>query len=495
MKRFVGLGVACAVCALLVLLWGCGGGGGDASDSGVGPGSGTNDPVPGDPIPPWPDLTDIAADWYAAPDGAAGAAGSADAPLDLATLLDADGPVQPGQRVALQAGTYRGRFTCRVSGTKGAPIVFSAVPGARVTLDGHRPGASASDDAVLTLDQNCEWVAFHGLEITHGLDDRDAMVDGVAFFAANAMLINSVIHDTSQGVGFWRPAEDSALYGNIIYNNGYEGSSRGHGHAIYTQNRYGIKRIVGNILFFGYGYGIHAYTEGGYLRGFDILDNVWFRTGASRPGSSTGGTSDGCLVGGLQPVARTRLEGNHSWAPTTSGRSLRLGWGESVDNEDIILTDNYIVGQVNVQGNWATDTCIVDYNRFHSSPNQIDPTLFPDNIYTTQLPVGSKVVVQTNDYDDARADLIVYNWNDLPHVPVDLSALLIPGAAYRIYSVFDLWGGPVTGGVYDGNDIAIPMGTKAAPQPRGDSQGITGDDDPGRTFGVFILRADRPFGD
>ena len=56
-------------------------------------------------------------------------------------------------------------------------------------------------------------------------------------------------------------------------------------------------------IFFGFGTGIHAYTEGGSIQGFDISDNVWFHTGAAtlRVGhvrsSKEGGPSLGPPVG------------------------------------------------------------------------------------------------------------------------------------------------------------------------------------------------------
>ena len=50
-------------------------------------------------------------------------------------------------------------------------------------------------------------------------------------------LINCIIHHgTVSGIGFWAGMSgESEVYGNIVYDNGYTGPDRGHGHSIYTQ--------------------------------------------------------------------------------------------------------------------------------------------------------------------------------------------------------------------------------------------------------------------
>jgi len=419
--------------------------------------------------------------WFVSPVGSDAGAGTKENPLSLARALSAEGPVQPGDRVELAGGTYAGHFISRVAGAAGSHIIFAPEPGQRVTLDSNVSG-DAEDGFII----QGRWVEFHGLEIMHSGTNRAEKPGGVGFYAPNSKLVNSVVHNTMQGISFWTPAVDSELYGNIIFNNGYEGPSRGHGHAIYTQNATGTKRLANNIIFFGFGYGIHAYTEGGSIQGFDIVDNVWFRTGASRPGASQSGTSDGCLVGGLQPVARTRLIGNQSWAPSVNARSTLVGWGGQVQNEDITFEGNYLVGRVGAQGSWQTGT--LENNVFHSELSGIDPADYPNNVYSSALPSGVRVVVRGNDHDPGRLDIVVYNWESQDSVLVDLSGVLPEGAPYQIFSVFDLWGAAVESGVYEGGSVSIAMGARQGPQPLGAPDAISGADDPGKMFGVFVLR-------
>lgn len=433
-----------------------------------------------------PDNPPMAA-FYVSPSGRAGAKGSLADPLDLQTAINSGSPARPGDLVILLEGTYKGRFTSKVRGTRGKAIVFMGEPGKRVTID----GSSGSGTYVLTIEG--EWVEFRNLEITNNINNRMQMVSGVEFLASNSKLVNTVVHNNAAGIAFWQGAENSELYGNIIYNNGYF-QERGRGHAIYSQNKNGTKIIANNILFFGYGYGIHAYTENGNLEGFDIENNVWFRVGASMEGSSLEGNYEGMLIGGHQPVDRTRVIGNHSWSPVTNARNVLLGWSgtigpngtETLWNEFISLKDNYFVGDVAPRGYWKSAEVV--NNSFYSVINP-PSSEYPNNNFSTFLPTGTKIVSQKNNYDPDRIDLIIYNWNNTNQVNVNLSGLLENGKSYKIYSVFNLWGEAVASGVYNGGSVAIPMGTVAPPQPNGFPNAITGSDNPGKTFGVFVLRA------
>ena len=63
------------------------------------------------------------------------------------------------------------------------------------------------------------------------------------------------------------------------------------------------------------------------------------------------------------------------------------------------------------------------------------------------------------------------------------------GSAFRIHSVFDLYGPPIVSGVYDGAAVEIPMGSVSPPQPYGLEGAINAGegDDPYELFGVFIV--------
>lgn len=420
------------------------------------------------------------ADFYVSPVGNPNATGTYEDPIDLATAVSSTGPVTAGKLVVLKEGLYKGRYISTVYGTLNNPVKFVAEKGKRVTIDGNE---GTGEDVLYVKG---EWVQFIGLEITNSNTNRNELVNGIRVDAPYSKIINCVIHDNSLGISFWTPAIDSELYGNIIYNNGWQGDTRGHGHAIYTQNAEGTKQIKNNIIFFGYGFGIHAYTEGGSIQGFNFEKNIWFRTGASLEGESLEGTSDGLLIGGLQPVDRTVLKENYSWVPDINSRSVRFGWGSTVTNKFIELRDNYFVGNAVTQGYWENAT--VENNQFYGAVIGPAPNDFPNNTYSNILPTEEKVVIQKNEYDSNRIDIIVYNWNESATVSVNLNNITETGKKYNVYSVFDLWGTPVSSGIFNGTEIIIPMGTKEPVQPNGFPHAITGNDNPGKKFGAFIIQ-------
>ena len=419
------------------------------------------------------------------PTGSSNAKGTYEDPLDLQTVLNVDSPAKPGELVILKEGRYSGRFVSNVRGTLDSPIIFAGEPGKRTIIEGiYKEG---EQDHALFIDQS-RWVEFRDLEITASSENRNTLTSGLQIYGQNTKIINCIIHDTGQAIFSSSAAINNELYGNIIYNNGFysESYGRGRGHGIYVQNQDGSKRIANNILFFGYGFGIHAYTETGSIKGLNFERNVWFRAGASLEGSSLDGSSDGILIGGATPVDRTKVIENYSWSPRPDSRNVRLGWGSTVENEFIEMKNNYFVGIIYVQGLWkAAD---IENNSFYGQPIHVSENDFPDNKYSNELPDKNKIVLHENEYDPNRKDLIVYNWEDLDSVSVALGNFLNVGQKFEIYSVFDLWGEPVASGIYSGETIKVPMGTKDSVQPNGYPNAITDVDDPGRSFGVFVIR-------
>src|ERR1035437_1040702 len=205
-------------------------------------------------------------------------------PLDLATALSSKSPAKPGDILTLRGGTYQGAFVSMLSGTENNPITIREVPEARVTIDG-------------SLTVQGAWATYWDLEVTNSNGDRTkARPAGVSIFGPHTKFINLIVHDAGDGMEFWTPAVDAEIYGCLIYDNGWQGPDpdRGHGHGIYTQNQTGTKRIVDNVLFNGYGWGIHAYTEGGSLNGFHIEGNTVFNSGSA---TRQGHRYDNILVG------------------------------------------------------------------------------------------------------------------------------------------------------------------------------------------------------
>jgi len=432
---------------------------------------------------------------FASPTGKSDADGSIDDPLDLQTALSAVSPVNDGETLWLLPGRYKGAFTAELSGSEMQPISVRPLPGKRVIID-----TDGAKGAGLNINYQGQWVNYYGLEILSSSRARESTQrgsgptdlttnGGVNVFAANTNIINFIVHDNvGGGFGSWRtsPLEaNSELYGNIIYNNGWTAPDRGHGHAIYIQNQYGYKKMTSNIIFFGFATGIHAYTEGGQINNFDIQKNVWFMTGASDPRESQ--KKDNCLVGGYQPVIDLVLKANLGYSENSRG--TRIGYGGDVAGQNALLENNYLSENFWVAGEWEeitiSNTSILR-GRTGSSQSYVTD-LGGNDFQETPPSSGKKIFVQANTYDERRARVVIYNYDQDENVSVDLSSVLTDGEAYRIHSVFGLFDAPLLSGVYrNAESITIPMGTVKPPQPNG-LDGIEESDDPHKTFGTFIV--------
>lgn len=429
--------------------------------------------------------------YYASPDGAPSGDGSREKPWDLKTALSA-GRVRPGDTIWLLGGSYgNGRIIeSRVAGAPQRPVVIRQVPGERATVNGGLAVYGAH-------------VWYWGFEITNTNPDRGPERDASACIdtyegSAGVKLINLVLHDCNQGVGFWSGAEDAEIYGSLIYYNGYQGPTRGHGHGIYTQNRAGTKHIADNIIFSQFGIGIQAYgTTNAYVEGYNVEGNILFNNGAL---SKDATNVDNMLFAIGLPMSRIRIENNYTYhTPDGNKGYSRMGWALSdTPNRDVVVRRNYwIGGQSAVElWNWSNvefheNTCY-SHNALSAilsiRPDQSTrPYSWDGNTYwgagkfrfgtqnqdwekwrqltgldagsrfNAGRPTGAWTFVRPNKYEPGRAHIVVYNWSMADNVRVDLSSVLQQGVAYEIRDAQNYFAEPVVKGVWRGGAVAVPL--------------------------------------
>jgi hypothetical protein len=391
---------------------------------------------------------------FVSPEGSTRASGSAADPWDLATALrGAGGQVQPGDTVWLRQGTYRGRFEATLSGSPTAPILVRQYPGERATIDGS-----------LTIRGRFTW--YRDFEVANtNTGTQDVM--GIDSRCPGCRFIDLVIHDHSgNGLGMWSEGPDQEAYGNIIYNNGFRGQSADHAaHGIYAQNRTGTQRIADNIVFNQFGYGIHVYgSEKAALNDYLIEGNTSFDNGVAN--GSDNSTGMDYQVGGLAPLQNLVFRNNNSYRNPSlrNATTARVGYDWGPINYDGTATDNYFVGTlliVNWVGLDAVRNVVID----------------------AALPTRSRVILQPDQYQPGRANVIVYNWARQSRCAVDVSAVLEPGQRYEVRDVQDFFGQPVASGTYGGGSIHIPIrGDRANPSITGISRAVTGIE-----FAAFVL--------
>jgi hypothetical protein len=162
-----------------------------------------------------------------------------------------------------------------------------------------------------------------------------------------------------------------------------------------------------------------------------------------------------------------------------------------------VQTTNWIVSldqsQAPLASGWDNNSYLSPtadtYFRFNSIEYEFadwqDVTGFDANsTHTVGRLSGTKVFVRPNRYEAGRAHLIVYNWDNLGSVTVDVSSVLTPGAAYEVRNAQDFFAPPVLSGVFDGEPLVLPMTGLTVAAPNGP---LLTPPPTGPTFNVFIL--------
>lgn len=415
-----------------------------------------------------------ATEWFVAPNGDAENAGSVESPWNLASAVSGNKPVRAGDTIWLRAGVYRNprsEFVVRCAGKPDKPIVIRNYRRERATIDG-----------AVVLDGPDVWL--WGLEIMvseprpnvpmpKGSAPAELKRPGGGIHnqtGSRCKAINCILHDNNQGFSWWLKAIDAEIYGCIIYRNGWVGVDRTHGHAVYTQNDEGTKRIVDNIMFDPYSYNLHAYgSSRAYVNGFHVEGNIFF-----------GGT---VLIGGGRPSERIAFLDNCTYRAGT-----RFGYSAPF-NEDVVCRGNYFgdgltvnkfrravveenefaansLGNVILPEGGSFVTYKWDHNRYClDSAKRLDSwrekTGF-DGESTVQIeadgrPERNKVIIRPNRYEPGRANVAVYNWEGKSSADVDLNGVLAGGQRFEIRNVQDFFGNPVVEGTYEGKSMAVPL--------------------------------------
>ncbi len=423
--------------------------------------------------------------------------GTRENPWDLATALGQPSVVQPGDTIWLRGGTYVGRFESALTGTPDAPVVLRQLPGERARLDGG-PGPL---EATLTIGGRYAW--YWGFEIYSSGTRRTSAQDGSAPTDLDRgscvggaqdephpgiRLINLVLHDGTDAIGFFEAQEDAEIYGNLVYNNGWDGATdRGHGNGMYIQNRTGTKRIVDNIVFGQYEQGLQIYgTDAAYLDGIEVVGNTIYENGAP----SAYGRSRNVLFGGGRIAHEGRLDENVMYLSDAPGASVSTGvsLGYVAGLSTFSVRDNWFVtgtGLLSCDFDGVMVDLTMTGNRFVRDVGGIDPAAYPQNVYFgSTKPSGTFVYVRPNAYEPGRANITVLNWDRASFVDVDLGGILASGTAFEIRNAQDFFSPAVVAGVYGGGTVRLPMSGLTAARPIGATKAAV---PTGPEFNAFIL--------
>ena len=374
----------------------------------------------------------LASQWYVSSDGKATNPGTKDAPWDIASALDGSQKVAAGDTVYLLEGTYRRRpqelFEIRLVGSEENPIQIRPLSVGRVGIDG---GLSVQNPSAYVWVRDLEIFVSEPLPekpVSPGSSPEDLKRPwgGVNMHGGkDCKYINFIIHNCNQGISCWKDAINAEIYGCIIYDNGWQGTDRGHGHCIYTQNDQGVKVISNCIMScrFDGTYTMHAYgSEQAFVNNFLVDDNIFYNKGPF-------------LIGGGRPSHNIRVFRNYLY-----NVGMRIGY-DAPYNENCEVRDNIIVnGQLN----------IVSYKQAIQERNLVVKE-------GEQRPKGVKAILLPNRFDRNRANLAIFNWEKSEKIQVSVKPFLQNGDSFCLVNPEDFFGKPVLQGVCRGDTIELPM--------------------------------------
>ncbi len=277
------------------------------------------------------------------------------------TLTDAKGFFNGGVvivgnehiRLTTQSGNT---FNCIRGWDGSTPAAHN--PGDQTLLGGNTLEVLGSD----TIYRDFEVMNSDPLRVVNYLSPQSApnlRGEGVNVHAPRTKLINLVLHDNQEGVGFWKGAVDSEVYGCIIYNNGYQDPNRGHGHGLYIHNETGIKRIIDVISFNNFATGMKAYGQTGPVVGVHFEGIASFNNGSpaahsrNPSGYSANYRISNLYVGADLQVPRdiTIVDNYLYHSPGTQVGLSNLGLGYTTSGgTNLRVENNYVAG-----GHQATD--------------------------------------------------------------------------------------------------------------------------------------------
>lgn len=401
------------------------------------------------------------ADWYAATDGLSTNAGSLASPWDLATALADTASIGGGDTLYLRAGTYTNanRNPATTVGRYGYELKLVGAAGNPITVRPYRSERVIVDPGFQSFTYNPQYVVVRDLEIRVIENVGDARVTVAAgsdayvnelnrpsggvnlISGVNLKIINCVIHDCAQGMGFWGDCiGESEAYGNIIYNNGWDGPDRNHGHGIYTQNGTAVnpatswKHITNNFLLNNWSQTFQAYgSTAARVDWYQINQNIGWRGPASDSGTF--------WIAGDYPSDKLRVSHNLVF-------DANMQIGASAANNDAIVSHNRCKGDI-AYGTWTRRIAFDNFEwQIAGSPTLDGVAANVDNPY---------VFIYPNRYDPYRSHLTIMNWPQTANVTVDFASVLNVGDTFRLINPTDFWGTPAYSATWQGTPLSIPV--------------------------------------
>lgn len=360
---------------------------------------------------------------------------------------------------------------------------------------------------------------------------------GIQLYGPGAKVISCIADNHYWGgFAMWVPNTSGEMVNCLTYNNGWldpnyhgTGLASGRAHGMYLQNNTTTKKITDNFNFNNFSVNLYVHTTAQQTRNFLIVGNAVWGAGAAQP--STVGAAD-AWVGDLDISTGITVDQNHFWNNSGARAESRIqpgGGQNTIIHDPIVWTNNWMneapqwfcFAKITATGNrlaaiqgWeiyldtihgqvfptgTVTTYAIDNNAYYLVTDPSNWTYVKGSNTVTQAVNISRSAWQAfgldvhstfsasaatgtwsvcrpgtyNDAADTRAHIIVWNWDGLATVAVDVSNTLGLGDTFALYDAYDyprlfLAPGesaptPLLTGTYGGGTIPVPLAAIAAP--------------------------------
>jgi hypothetical protein len=423
-----------------------------------------------------------------------------------------------------------GIFTFSMNGTSNSLVRFKCYPGETCTLDpnAHCDSGTACHVAIVSGDYvelngfvltNSD--ASRKVITECGSNPNNAPVRAMKCVGTGCRIVNNTASNLGEGLTSQAGGDAGQWIGNIVYNNGWQAPDRSHGHGGYFQNTTtAVKRVEHGVFFRNMQFQFKAFSQsGGPVKYMSFSRNVAMGKGLGANGTGPGDGNRGVDVQGGDVD-------NHTWdrnyllgAEFTFNADLTIA-------DAAVITNNHFDGATKLQrlrggtvnnnvfsnvfndsvGTWdfvfdadaSADTCpeavtslagnkwyainTLD-NMFRPAPNTswaafqaacttmsggtYDSTTYPARGTSPSGAATNYTYAYRNSEDASKGVVVIYNWQNLSSVNVDVSPILTAGDPYEIVDLQNLAGGSVASGTYAGGNLAFDMTLTAIEAPSG----------------------------
>jgi hypothetical protein len=275
----------------------------------------------------------------------------------------------------------------------------------------------------------------------------------------------------------------------VVFNNGWQGPDRGHGHGFYIQNTVGGKYIKDNIIFQGFDLGIQAYgSDEADINNLNFQGNVFYNAGAL----SDRAQGSNLLLGGGRVAQNPVVMNNFTYnSLTIYSQSFNLGYEPfGAGSSNALVKDNYFARGISRFKTPMTNATITGNTFYSQNAEGLNRSEFPQNTFFPvtafpdypPVPTQNFISIRRNPYESNRSHIVIYNWLKSNTVSVNVSSVLNAGDSYELHNSQNYFG-DVIQGTYSGGLLSIPMTGRTVAAPYGRPAPLTTFPE----FGVFVL--------